>query len=63
MEKESCQNCRHMKGCIMRDAAIFQLFIVTGRDQGVPEAREKLNIRPSCPNWKQAEPEPAESGQ
>lgn len=36
----------------MRSMTIFQLFIVTGRDSMAREARENMNIRPSCDNWK-----------
>lgn len=50
-EKERCQNCAHKETCIMRGVTIFNLFIVTGRTAGLPEAMEKLNIRPSCQNW------------
>lgn len=49
--KESCVNCKHRNGCLRRDAAIFFLFIATGRDYMVPEARESMNIRPSCDQW------------
>lgn len=55
MDKETCQNCALREGCIRRDLTIFQLFIATGRDDEVPEAKEKVNIRPGCPNWKEVE--------
>lgn len=50
--KESCLNCAHKDGCLMRSMMIFQLFIVTGRDNMVREAKENMNIRPNCNNWK-----------
>ena len=54
--KEACVNCKHKNGCLRRDAAIFFLFIATGRDYMVPEARESMNIRPSCDHWAPVEP-------
>ena len=44
-------NCKHKNGCLRRNAAIFFLFIATGRDDMVPEARENMNIRSSCDQW------------
>lgn len=54
--KESCQNCRHKATCLYRSTTIYLLFIATGRDNMVPEARENMNIRPSCDHWAPAEP-------
>lgn len=50
--KESCLNCAHKDVCLARSIAIFQLFIVTGRDDMVPDAKKNLNIRLSCNHWK-----------
>lgn len=50
-EKESCGNCAHKSVCLVRSAMIFQTFIVTGRRYELPEAAEKIDIRPSCSNW------------
>lgn len=55
--KESCLNCKRKYTCLLRGATIFNLFIVTGRDDMVPEAREKMNIRASCTNWELREDE------
>lgn len=63
MEKETCQNCTHYKGCMKHSGAIFLLYIVTGRDRQVPEVRDKLNIRLSCTTWERAASEPVDSGQ
>ncbi len=46
--KETCQNCKHKKGCLLREVTIFNLFVATGRGDMVQEAREKMNIRPNC---------------
>ena len=54
---ESCQNCKYKTTCLYRSTTIYLLFIATGRDNMVPEAREKMNIRPSCDHWAPAEPE------
>lgn len=54
-EKETCQNCAIMEGCIKRDLTIHQLFIVTGRDQEVPWAKAKLDLRPTCQDWRKKE--------
>lgn len=46
--KETCQNCKHLDGCLLRGVIIYNLFILTGRDESVAEARRKINVRPSC---------------
>lgn len=50
--EESCLNCARKAGCLLRSTTIFQLFISTGRYDMVPEAKEHMNIRASCTNWK-----------
>lgn len=50
--KESCLNCAHKTGCLLRSITIYQLFIATGREHMAAEARENMNIQPSCTNWK-----------
>ena len=50
--KESCMNCARRDACLLRSAAIFELFIVTGREDMVPDAKKHLSIRPSCTSWK-----------
>ena len=51
MEKESCLTCARKDGCIRRSTTIYLLFVATGRDKDVPEARETLNIRKDCENY------------
>ena len=53
---ESCQNCKYKTTCLYRSTTIYLLFIATGRDNMVPEARENMNIRPTCDHWAPAEP-------
>ena len=45
MEPESCRNCANYPGCLIRDAAIFRFFILTGRDRERLEGRESFNAR------------------
>ena len=54
--EESCQNCKHKTTCLYRSTTIYLLFIATGRDNMAPEARENMNIRPTCDHWAPAEP-------
>ena len=48
MEPESCRNCANYPGCLIRGAAIFRFFILTGRDRELPEDRASFNVRGLC---------------
>ena len=48
MEPESCRNCSNYPGCLIRDAAFFRYFILTGRDRELPEDRASFNVRGLC---------------
>ena len=48
MEPESCRNCANYPGCLIRGAAIFHFFILTGRDRELPGDGESFNARGLC---------------
>ena len=55
MSKESCMNCAHKDRCLIRSAAIFHLYIQTGRYEEAKDAQICMDIRENCNSWEAKE--------
>ena len=49
--KRSCMFCQHKDVCIQRSAALFMLYIQTGRYDEVEDGRKHLDVSAECSSF------------